>query len=357
MMPSTVSAYDVLGVAVDADPAEIRKAYRRRASTAHPDMGGDAAEFAAVQQAYEVLRDDQRRRDLDDELNSSANADSGAAPSPAESNPPRRSRSRPKAAAAAKWQQPFVGVNLAEVLTGVRITPGWWVDAVRVLRWVILLAMGAASVMVISQAMEAHRWWWPAWALGWALGSVVVLLAAIRAHIDPISLGLMALLSAGASGVWQQAAWAWLGGAVVLWLLGWISLGAWPRRRVRSHNMWSMGTTPQESTDLVFELTVIPAVRVFHGMAGGLVEHVVVCGRRAAVISRDPHARIRTGIIFPGRVPTQRTWRTGALDEEMVAEIADWLLDGQDGRTVNRQVLNTVETQPYRATEPGQRVA
>ena len=43
-----------LGDRVTWDEAQL--AYRRKAQRAHPDRGGSAAEFAAIQEAYEVLR-------------------------------------------------------------------------------------------------------------------------------------------------------------------------------------------------------------------------------------------------------------------------------------------------------------
>lgn len=44
--------WDVLGVASDASRSEISAAYLRRRSATHPDKDGDAAEFAAVSQAW-----------------------------------------------------------------------------------------------------------------------------------------------------------------------------------------------------------------------------------------------------------------------------------------------------------------
>lgn len=45
--------WDVLGVASDSPPSVIEAHYLRRRSATHPDKGGDAAEFDAVQRAWE----------------------------------------------------------------------------------------------------------------------------------------------------------------------------------------------------------------------------------------------------------------------------------------------------------------
>lgn len=47
--------HEVLGVDPDADEAEIRAAYRRRAKEVHPDQGGSVEQFQAVRAAYERL--------------------------------------------------------------------------------------------------------------------------------------------------------------------------------------------------------------------------------------------------------------------------------------------------------------
>ena len=57
--------YDVLGVPTDATEADIKKAFRKLASQHHPDKGGDTTKFQQIQEAYETLRDSNRRQEYD----------------------------------------------------------------------------------------------------------------------------------------------------------------------------------------------------------------------------------------------------------------------------------------------------
>lgn len=57
--------YKTLGVAKNATPDDIKKAYRRLAAIHHPDKGGDTAEFQKVQMAYETLSDPQKKQQYD----------------------------------------------------------------------------------------------------------------------------------------------------------------------------------------------------------------------------------------------------------------------------------------------------
>jgi curved DNA-binding protein len=61
--------YDALGLARNATPDEIHKAYRNLARRYHPDLNPDdeeaKAKFQAVQQAYEVLKDPKKREMFD----------------------------------------------------------------------------------------------------------------------------------------------------------------------------------------------------------------------------------------------------------------------------------------------------
>lgn len=61
--------YETLGVARGASAEEIKKAYRKRAKDLHPDRNKDnpkaEAEFKELNEAYEVLKDDQKKAAYD----------------------------------------------------------------------------------------------------------------------------------------------------------------------------------------------------------------------------------------------------------------------------------------------------
>ena len=59
------SLYETLGIDRSASTDEIRKAYKTLAREKHPDRGGDAEEFKAIQQAHEILSDDGKRKMYD----------------------------------------------------------------------------------------------------------------------------------------------------------------------------------------------------------------------------------------------------------------------------------------------------
>lgn len=58
--------YEVLGVSKEASADEIKKAFRKAAVKYHPDKeGGDETKFKEINEAYEVLKDQQKRQRYD----------------------------------------------------------------------------------------------------------------------------------------------------------------------------------------------------------------------------------------------------------------------------------------------------
>lgn len=61
--------YDLLGVSKTADSREIRKAFKKLAITTHPDKNPDdpsaQQKFLDLKQAYEVLKDQETRKQYD----------------------------------------------------------------------------------------------------------------------------------------------------------------------------------------------------------------------------------------------------------------------------------------------------
>src|SRR5882757_2611598 len=60
--------YEILGVSRDASPEDIRRAYRALARKHHPDVSKEAGaddRFKQIAEAYEVLRDPEKRAQYD----------------------------------------------------------------------------------------------------------------------------------------------------------------------------------------------------------------------------------------------------------------------------------------------------
>lgn len=57
--------YEILGLAKGATDGEIKKAYRRKAKTMHPDAGGDKESFQELNEANEILSDPDKRAKYD----------------------------------------------------------------------------------------------------------------------------------------------------------------------------------------------------------------------------------------------------------------------------------------------------
>lgn len=59
---ATPDYYKTLGVSRNATADEIKKAFRKLARTNHPDAGGDEEKFKEINEAYEVLSDEKKRK-------------------------------------------------------------------------------------------------------------------------------------------------------------------------------------------------------------------------------------------------------------------------------------------------------
>lgn len=65
MAGTTPNYYKTLGVSRSATQDEIKKAFRKLAQTHHPDAGGDENKFKEINEAYEVLGDEKKRKVYD----------------------------------------------------------------------------------------------------------------------------------------------------------------------------------------------------------------------------------------------------------------------------------------------------
>lgn len=75
--------YEVLGISKTASADEIKKAFRKQAVKYHPDKeGGDETKFKEVNEAYEVLKDQQKRQRYDQFGHAGVGGDAGAGGNP-----------------------------------------------------------------------------------------------------------------------------------------------------------------------------------------------------------------------------------------------------------------------------------
>lgn len=66
--------YDILGVNKNASIDEIKRAYRKKATTEHPDKGGDEKKFQEISNAYHVLSNPDKKRNYDNAGGSEQNS-------------------------------------------------------------------------------------------------------------------------------------------------------------------------------------------------------------------------------------------------------------------------------------------
>jgi hypothetical protein len=96
--PIAATPYEVLGVAASASDEQLRRAYRRRLRETHPDTGGRAAEFTAVQLAWERVGTAEARARYDAGRSRATVHETFEAPAPAprrDTRPGARSHGHP----------------------------------------------------------------------------------------------------------------------------------------------------------------------------------------------------------------------------------------------------------------------
>lgn len=71
--------YNILGVAKNASADEIKTAFRKKAHEHHPDKGGDEAKFKEINEAYQVLGNNDKRQQYDQFGSAFQNGQAGGA--------------------------------------------------------------------------------------------------------------------------------------------------------------------------------------------------------------------------------------------------------------------------------------
>jgi curved DNA-binding protein CbpA len=120
-----VTHYDALGAERTATTTELREAFRRAARAAHPDRHGEASsrQMAAVNEAWHVLGDAERRRRYDAELDaaerSGSSDQSSSRQSTAAAPPPTPVAHVEPARFPWRFMAGLLSVGVALVVTGV----------------------------------------------------------------------------------------------------------------------------------------------------------------------------------------------------------------------------------------------
>ncbi|ACU96713.1 J domain-containing protein [Saccharomonospora viridis] len=252
-----VDYYELLGIARDATPGEIKSAYRALALRAHPDAGGSAEEFQLLRSAYETLSDPVSRAAYD-----------------------RRGR-RPSMALAAerraeRWARPR---RFGEDPDFVPTVPD--IDVTHLPWWRMM--EGVSRVHYAHPGSPGH-----APAAGAVAGAVLL----------PLPLVLPFAFS-----VWLMSVWVLLVVSAVAATVLLVRRHLESLRTVRSFRsefgdrivFGSPGAEPDEVAErltaelLERYLTRLPGVRIFHGLAWpdsvfADVDHAVLCGRRLVLV-------------------------------------------------------------------------
>lgn len=311
--------YELLGVARDADLTTITRAYRRLARVSHPDSGGNSGMFRLLRTAYETLSDEGERRRYDAGLAGAADEAAASAPpadvpegdqNVAESEEPEGTASWQFADGTARSMvvdpEQLSWLPTVDPDASVRVVPGYAAG-----RWSALAA--AAVALALGVVMVAvHQFGIVAVVAGLAVTVGCYLRAARHADVTT-AVSAAALVSLVGTGVF-----CYVTGSLVAVLVGLGFLAAVAAGAVLAHRYGRVAALdrlappaavaqgeygrpgdgrPADAAeddladrigaDALLPLTLIPAGRIFHGLAdpaGGTVSHAVVCGRLVALV-------------------------------------------------------------------------
>lgn len=119
--------YKVLGVARDATPKEIKRAYRERVKRWHPDknLSAHAPEvFHALHDAYLTLSDGTARAAYDERLRFYRPADDANGMRPSPPRPPHRAHPKPEHPPTRSDRALFRGLHMTGLAFGVLLVSG-----------------------------------------------------------------------------------------------------------------------------------------------------------------------------------------------------------------------------------------
>jgi hypothetical protein len=209
-----ITHYDVLGVDATSTADQLRHAYRTAVKAAHPDTGGTPEAFARVQQAWEQLRDPQRRAAYDREIGADRPAPTAptAAP-PAQSGAPGPV-GRYVAASAGRGRHGLVAcLAIATAMTG--SVTAWGVGQLGrpgVMAAGVFLALSLGSLAARATGLDVGRGTYrltqrAAWALAGLLAAIAGAFWTLeRGHVIVPATGAacVALYAAAVALLWRQ---------------------------------------------------------------------------------------------------------------------------------------------------------
>jgi curved DNA-binding protein CbpA len=80
--PKIKTPYELLGIPLTCTQEEIKSAYRKKALETHPDKGGSAEAFRTISEAYDKIKDAEKRASHDRNANSKSASPSGGTANP-----------------------------------------------------------------------------------------------------------------------------------------------------------------------------------------------------------------------------------------------------------------------------------